>query len=87
MIYRTGPISVSTNYHLVSKCSVLQLGKMCVNNLYSVNGVILPSVKNMSHLGITVDSNLDFKKHINGICVKAKQGALLILRCLYTRDK
>ena len=70
-----------------SKCSVLQLGKMCVNNSYAINGVILPLVKNMSDLGITVDNNLDFKLYVNNICVKAKQRASLILRCFYTRDK
>ena len=69
-----------------SQCSVLQMGKICVNNSYAVNGVILPLVKNMSDLGITVDNNLDFKLHINNICVKAKQRASLIPRCFYTRD-
>ena len=63
-----------------SKCSVLQLGKICVNNLYAINGVILPLVKNMSDLVITVDNNLDFKLLVNNICVKAKQRASLILR-------
>ena len=33
-----------------SKCSVLQLGKICVSNIYAINGVILPVVKNMSDL-------------------------------------
>ena len=70
-----------------SMCSVLQLGKICVNNSYAINGVILPLVKNMFYLGITVDNNLDFKLHVNNICVKAKQRASLILRCFYTRDK
>ena len=58
-----------------SECSVLQLGKMYVNNSYAVNGVILPLVKNMSNLGITVDYNLDFKLHTSNSCVKAKQWA------------
>ena len=42
-----------------SKCSVLQLGKICVNNSYVLNGVIIPLVKNMFDLGITVDNTLD----------------------------
>ena len=41
----------------------------------------------MSDLGIIVDNNLDFKLHINNICVKAKQRALLLLRYFYIRDK
>ena len=70
-----------------NKCSVLQFGKICVNNSYAINDVILPLVKNMSDLRITVDNNLDFKLHVNNICVKAKQRASLILKCFYTRDK
>ena len=41
----------------------------------------------MFDLGIIVDNNLDFKLHVNNICVKAKQRASLILRCFYTRNK
>ena len=71
-----------------SKCNVLQFDKICVNNSFDINCLILPLVaKNMSDLGITVDNNLDFKLHVNNICVKAKQRASLILRCFYTRDK
>ena len=68
-------------------CSVLQLSKICVNKWYANNGVILPLVKNMSDLGITVDNDLDFKLHVNNICVKTKKRASLIRRCFYTRDK
>ena len=70
-----------------SKCSVLQLGKICVNNSYAINDVILPLIKNMFDLAITVDNNMDFKLHVNNICVKAKQRTSLILTCFYTRDK
>ena len=61
-----------------SKCSVVQLGKICVNNSYAINGVILPLVKNMSDLGTTVDNNLDFKLHVNNIYVKASIHAINI---------
>ena len=70
-----------------SKCSVLQLGKICVNYSYAINDVILPLVKNMFDLEITVDYNLDFKLYVNTICFKAKQRPSLILWCFYTCDK
>ena len=63
------------------------MGKTCVNNLYAINGVTLPLVKQVSDFGITVDNNLDFKLNVNNICVKTKQSTSLILRCFYTRDK
>ena len=69
IIYRTGPISGRSNYHPVNVVSYSW--KKALNNLYAVNGVILPLVKNVSDLGITIDNNLDFKLHINNICVKA----------------
>ena len=62
-----------------SKCSVLQLGKICVSYSYALNGVILPLVKNMFDLEITVDYNLDFKLYVNNICFKAKQRPSLFL--------
>ena len=50
-----------------SKCSVLQFDKICVNNSYAINGVILPLVKNISDLGITIENYLDFKLHVSNI--------------------
>ena len=64
-----------------SNCSILQLGKICLNNSYAINGVIVLLGKNMSDLGITVDNNLNSKLHVHNICVKEKQRASLILRC------
>ena len=55
------------------KCSVLQFGKICVSNSHAINSVILPLVKNMSDVGITVNNNLDFKLNVNNICVKASK--------------
>ena len=50
-----------------SKSSVVQLGKMCVNNSYAINDVILPTVKNMSDLEIAVDNSFDLKLLLNNI--------------------
>ena len=57
------------------KCSVIKLDKIYINNSYTVNGVILPLVKNISDLEITVDNILDFNLHVNNNYIKAKQRA------------
>ena len=70
-----------------NKCCVLQVDSNCLNSAYYVCGVCLPLVNNMRDLGVSMDKNLNFKLHINEMCVKAKQRASLILRCFYTRNK
>ena len=42
---------------------------------YELNGVVLPDVKSVVDLGVTVDSNLRYKLHINNIVTKAHQRA------------
>ena len=76
--------NLADKWHLklsLSKCSVLQFGKIYVINSYDVNGIILPLIKNMSDFRITIDNNLNSKLYINNICDKAKQKALWILKC------
>jgi len=53
---------------------------------YDLNGIILPDVKSMVDLGLTIDSNLRYKLHINNIVSKAHQRACLIMRCFKSRD-
>jgi len=57
----------------VEKCAVLNIGKNPNSNLYTINNVVLKNVDNMHDLGIDVDSNLFFHKHINCIVTKARQ--------------
>jgi len=70
----------------VPKCSVLHLGNRNNSMSYDLNGIILPDVKSMVDLGLTVDSNLRYKLHINNIVSKAHQRACLIMRCFKSRD-
>ena len=72
----------------VPKCSVLHLGSRngCRPMSYDLNGVVLPDVKSVVDLGVTVDSNLRYKLHINNIVTKAHQRACLIMRCFKSRD-
>jgi hypothetical protein len=70
----------------VPKCSVLHLGNRNNCMSYGLNGVVLPDVKSTVDLGVTVDSNLRYKLHINNIVIKAHQRACLIMRCFKSRD-
>jgi hypothetical protein len=70
----------------VPKCSVLHLGNRNSCMTYDLNGVVMPGVKSIVDLGVTVDSNLRYKLHINNIVIKAHQRACLIMRCFKSRD-
>ena len=54
--------------------------------MYKLGGTPLPNVNHNTDLGVVMDNQLTFKLHINGIVVRAKQRAALILQCCYTRD-
>ena len=70
-----------------SKCTVLSLSKAHVNTLYHCCDIVLPIVKQMTDLGILIDDQLSFSRHIDNVCTKAKQRAALILNCFYPRNK
>ena len=53
---------------------------------YELYGTVLPDVKLIVDLGVTIDSNLNFKQHIKNITIKAHQRACLIVRCFKSRD-
>ena len=54
--------------------------------VYSLNGVLLPVVKQLKDLGITFCDNLSFNIHINSICSKAYILINRICRCFITND-
>ena len=70
----------------VEKCAVLSIGKNANSNLYRINNVVLKNVDNMHDLGIDVDSNLFFHKHINCIVTKARQRLGVLYRGFVTRN-
>jgi len=70
----------------VPKCSVLHLGNRNSCMSYDLNSTLLPDVKSIVDLGVTIDSNLRYKLHINNIVTKAHQRACLIMRCFKSRD-
>ena len=71
------------------KCSVLHLGNRFVNSKrsYTFNGDDIPSVSSMKDLGVTVDNELNFSKHISQIAAKAFQRSNLFFRVFKCRDR
>ena len=63
----------------VAKCKILVLGNVKYSNVYKLGGTPLPNVNHNTDLGVIMDYQLTFKLHINGIVVRAKQRAALIL--------
>ena len=53
--------------------------------MYKLGGTPLPNVNHNTDLGVVMKNHLTFKLHINGVVVRAKQRAALILRYFYTR--
>ena len=71
----------------IEKCAVLHLGSYNKTfNNYNIDTVQLPNTCEVKDLGVTVDSMLTFKSHINNIVTKAHQRATLIIRCFQSRE-
>jgi len=75
----------------IHKCTMLHIGsdvKMLTNNChaYTLGGVQLPDTFETTDLGIIIDSQLRFDKHITSMVRKAHIRAALIKRCFKTRD-
>ena len=56
------------------------------SRFYSINNVPLPNCNNMLDLGITVDSNLTFKDHVNNIVSKSTQRCGVLFRGFASRQ-
>jgi len=74
-------LSVSTK-----KCLILQFGHSNKQFKYNINNMVLPNVTEFKDLGIIVDHELKFKRHIQDITTRAHQRASLILRCFKCKD-
>ena len=68
-----------------SKCHTLTLGPTTTNhNLFILHTPIFIA-SSIVDLGVTIDPDLNFKKHIHDIVVRAKQRVALIHRCFISR--
>ena len=70
-----------------SKCHLLSLGRQEASvTSFTINGVTL-TISNLStDLGVIVDPDLKFDRHVHGIVALAKQRAALIHRCFLSRN-
>lgn len=70
----------------VHKCFVLHIGATNCIHRYHLNNIMLDDVFEARDLGVTIDNNLRFSKHISAIVTKAHQRSALIMRCFKSRD-
>ena len=54
---------------------------------YGINNQAFAIVDNVRDLGVTIDSQLNFDKHIAGIVHKAMDRANLVLKTFHSRDR
>ena len=69
-----------------SKCGVLHLGANNLNHTYYVNGHALQNFSTVIDLGIEIDSDLNFKCHMEAIVKKARNRCAVFLRNYISRD-
>ena len=70
-----------------SKCNILIIGNSHTStHTFSLGNIPLEQVDSIRDLGITIDSKLRFKNHINEITSKANQRAALVRRCFLSRN-
>ena len=68
------------------KCNILTIGPHADTSTYSLGTHPITSVDSVNDLGITLDSKLNFKTHINKITSTANIRKSLILRCFLSHN-
>ena len=69
-----------------SKCNILHIGSIKHPHSYNIDDNIIATVDSVTDLGVIVDADLRFKKHINSIVQKANQRSALIKRSFISRN-
>ena len=96
----TSPNSIQHNIDLIqhwstvwqmkisyTKCNILSLGPLRnFKNKIFLDKHHIKQVNAVKDLGVTVDTNLKFRKHINDIVLRANQRSALISRCFLSRN-
>ena len=68
------------------KCNVMFIGSHRSNIDFYLSSNLLPTVEDTRDLGVIIDSDLTFTKHINSIVSRAYTRANLIHKCFLSRD-
>ena len=72
----------------ISKCLYIRYGLANKPSLnYSLTGVILSQVSNVTDLGVIFDSKLDFSTHCHKIAAKSFACVNMILKCFHSKDR
>ncbi|MFZ2539851.1 MAG: reverse transcriptase family protein, partial [Oscillospiraceae bacterium] len=69
-----------------SKCNLLSLGSHHLPTTFHLDNNLIAQTDSVKDLGISIDSKLNFKNHINEITSKAKQRSSLISRCFLSKN-
>ena len=69
----------------INKCEVIQITLKIPFNQLIIYGHQLKQVTEAKYLGVTLDSKLNFNKHIDAICKKANTMLSFIRRNLHTQ--
>ena len=69
-----------------SKCNILTLGRHKLTQTFTLSDSPITRVDSCLDLGVTIDSELKFSKHISDIVRRAKQRSALIHRCFLSRN-
>jgi len=66
------------------KCEVIHINtkRKPIPNIYSIHGTVLNTTDNVKYLGVTIFSNLSWKKHIDNITKKANSTMSYIKRSI-----
>ena len=70
-----------------SKCQILHITRSTcpVETQYKLRGQVLEAVSDAKYLGVTINLELNWNKHINNITTKAKRTLRFLRRNLKTR--
>ena len=77
---------IGYNVRYLSRNSVIFVTTRSQDNKHFKYNIKLPNVTEVKDLGIIVDHELKFKRHIQDIITRAHQRASLILRCFKSKD-
>ena len=71
----------------VAKCKIMHIGYGNAKNEYSLNGQVLAETTEERDLGVLIDNELKFSRHIRGIVAKANRMIGLIKICFETVEE
>jgi hypothetical protein len=69
-----------------SKCNILHVGSKSNHTPYHISSHLIKPVDFVKDLGVLIEPDLKFTRHINDIVCRANQRSALILRCFLSKN-